>query len=110
MLVGWGGDAGVAGGSGAAVGASGVDSSECGDGVVIGVSVPASGDPLTVFSPLAVGVQLSTAITLPPLLFVKVESAAQAPTHITKRTKTNAIAEPLFCIRLSRAYPLPRAD
>jgi len=100
----------VAGGSGVTVGATGVDSSESGLGVPNGVSVGAGVELITVVSDPAVGVPLSSAVVLSDLPFVRVESAAQAPTHITKRTKTNAIAEPLFCIRPSHACPRPRAD
>jgi hypothetical protein len=74
--VGGSGEVGVAGGTGVAVGAIGVDTSECGVGVSIGVSVGKGVEPVTVVSASAVGVKVSRAMTFVPLPFMKVETAA----------------------------------
>ena len=101
MGVGDGGEVGVDGGTGVAVGATGVDSSEPGEGVSAGVSVETGLEPTSAVPVASFGVPLSIATpgdSLPP---VRVEKAAKAPTHITSRTKKNAIAEPLFCIEVT---------
>ena len=101
MGVGDGGEVGVDGGTGVAVGATGVDSSDPGEGVSAGVSVGTGLEPTGTVPVTSIGVPLSIATPGDSLPLVKAEKAAKAPTHITSSTKKNAIAEPLLCMEVT---------
>lgn len=74
--MGRGGEVGVTGGTGVAVGATGVDTSECGVGVSPGVSVGTGVELVAVVAAPVVGVKVSKAMTLAPLPLMRVETAA----------------------------------
>lgn len=81
-----------------AVGATGVDTSEWGDGVSAGVSLGVGVAPTGLLGVAMDGVQLSSATTRDPAPLVRAEIPAQAPRHMSSSTNKNASAEPLFCI------------
>jgi hypothetical protein len=74
--VAWGGDVGVAGGTGVAVGTIGVDISEWGEGVASGVSAGAEVELVALVSASGAGVQDPAGMTASPLPLVNVEKAA----------------------------------
>ncbi len=104
MGVGDGGGVGVDGGTGVAVGMTGVDSSGLGEGVPAGVSVDTGwvSDGAVAVAP--VGVRVSSTTVLDSRLLVRAEKPAAAPTHMTNRTTMNATAELLLCMGVSGPF------
>jgi hypothetical protein len=97
--VGDGGDVGVEGGTGVAVGTTGVDSPGFGEGLSAGISVATGLEPDGAVAVSPDGVQVSVAPTLASLPCVRATTEAQAPKPMNSSTTKNAAAEPLPCMK-----------